>query len=146
MDELAGRTVDAAAVLGARDSLADELADLDDWPSRFDLLDRTLRRRIERARTASSEVLWAWDRLARRHGRVAVGELTAELGWSRRRIASRFREEVGLPPKRAARLLRFERARALLEGADRPGLAEVALATGFYDQSHPPTSSAGSPA
>jgi transcriptional regulator GlxA family with amidase domain len=81
-------------------------------------------------------VIWAWDQLARDHGRVLVGDLCAELGWSRRRIAARFREEVGLAPKGAARLLRFERAKALLESAERPSLADVALESGFYDQSH----------
>ena len=136
MDELAGRTVDAPAVLGARETLGEELADLDDWPNRFALLDRALLRRLGRTRPPSSEVMWAWDQLSRGYGRVPVGDLTAELGWSRRRIASRFREEVGLTPKRAARLLRFERARALLDGADRPSLADVALESGFYDQSH----------
>jgi AraC-like DNA-binding protein len=136
MNELAGRTVDAAAVLGHRESLAEELALLDDWPSRFALLDRALLRRLGRARPASSEVMWAWDQLARDHGRALVGDLCAELGWSRRRMASRFCEEVGLPPKRAARLLRFERAKALLEGAERPSLADIALESGFYDQSH----------
>jgi len=136
MNEIAGRTVEAAAVLGAGEDLTEQLADLDDWRSRFALLDRTLARRFERARPPSSEVLWAWDRLARSHGRVPVGELTAELGWSRRRIVARFREEVGLPPKTAARLLRFESAKTLLNGADRPPLADVALASGFYDQAH----------
>lgn len=137
MDELAGRTVDAAAILGTRDSLADQLAELSDWPRRFALLDRVLRRRLGRARSPSSEVGWAWDQLTRGHGRVPVGDLAKELGWSRRRIASRFREEIGLPPKRAARLLRFERARALLDGHGRSSsLANVALESGFYDQSH----------
>jgi AraC-like DNA-binding protein len=136
MDEIAGRTVDAAVVLGGRESLVDELADLDDWPSRFDLLDRALMRRLGDARPPTTEIMWAWDQLAHSHGRVPVGALTMELGWSRRRIASRFREEVGLPPKTAARLLRFERAKALLERPDRPALADVALDAGFYDQAH----------
>jgi AraC-like DNA-binding protein len=135
MDELAGRTVDAAAVLGARERLVQELAELHDWPSRFALLDRALLRRLERARPPSTEVMWAWDRLVRDHGRAPIGNLTAELGWSRRRISSRFREEIGLPPKRAARLLRFERAKALLDRADR-SLADIALESGYYDQSH----------
>ena len=136
MRDLAGQTVDAASVLGAGDTLADELADLDDWPSRFDLLDRALLRRLEHARPPSTEVLWAWDQLASAHGCMPVGELTEQLGWSRKRIATRFREEVGLPPKTAARLLRFERAKTLLERGNRPSLAEVALDAGFYDQAH----------
>jgi AraC-like DNA-binding protein len=136
MHELAGRTVDARAVLGVSETLQDQLADLEDWPSRFALLDRALRQRLGRVRLPSTEMVWAWGRLARGQGRVPVGALTEELGWSRRRMVARFREEVGLPPKAAARLIRFERAKSLLERQDRPALAEVALDSGFYDQSH----------
>ena len=39
-------------------------------------------------------------------------------------------------PKRAARLLRFERARELAEAAERPDWARVAVEAGYYDQSH----------
>ena len=135
MDELTGRTVDAGAILGARDGLSDELGGLNDWPSRFALLDRALLERLERARPPSAEVVWAWDRLLSDHGRARIGDLTGEIGWSRRRIAARFREQVGLPPKSAARLLRFERAKTLLRRPN-ASLAEVALESGFYDQSH----------
>jgi AraC-like DNA-binding protein len=136
LDELSGRTFDAADVLGSGDTLEEELADLGDWPSRFALLDRALLRRTERGPRPSGEVMWAWDRLVRSDGGAPVGDLTVELGWSRRRIASRFREEVGLSPKRAARLMRFERAKALLDTPGRSSLADVALQSGFYDQAH----------
>jgi AraC-like DNA-binding protein len=79
-------------------------------------------------------VLWAWSRLRESHGRTAVGALAEELGWSRRRLVARFREEIGLPPKAVARLLRFEHA---LELVDRGApWAEVAFNAGYYDQSH----------
>ena len=42
----------------------------------------------------------------------------------------------GLPPKVLARVLRFERARRLLQRPDRPALADVAAVCGFYDQAH----------
>jgi AraC-like DNA-binding protein len=86
------------------------------------------------ARHASlAEVAWAWGRLRAAHGLVAIGALAAELGWSRKRIVARFRDEIGLPPKAAAKLLRFERARAL---AGTLPWAELALECGYYDQSH----------
>jgi AraC-like DNA-binding protein len=47
-----------------------------------------------------------------------------------------FREEVGLPPKTIARLLRFERARELAALAEQPDWPRIALASGYYDQSH----------
>jgi AraC-like DNA-binding protein len=73
---------------------------------------------------------------SRRAAAVRIGELTRELGWSRKRIVARFREEIGLTPKQSARLLRFERARALAESGERPDWAWLAREAGYYDQSH----------
>src|SRR3954453_17845242 len=110
LHELTGRTVPAEEILDPL--LTERLAVASDWNARFALLDDVLAHRLADARP-SPEVVWAWRRLCATHGRVAIGELAAELGWSRKRIVSRFRDEIGLPPKTVARLLRFERARAL---------------------------------
>ena len=59
--------------------------------------------------------------------------LAAELGWSRRHLAARFRDEVGVSPKALARLLRFERALELLGTRT---LADIAYECGYYDQAH----------
>jgi AraC-like DNA-binding protein len=67
-------------------------------------------------------------------GAVAVETLAAELGWSRRHFAARFRAEVGMAPKALARLLRFERAVERLRGGEE--LAMIALGCGYYDQAH----------
>lgn len=68
---------------------------------------------------------------------MSVGDLADELGWSRRHLVARFREQVGLPPKVLARVLRFQRSLRLrgADGRPRPW-AEVALACGYYDQAH----------
>ena len=73
---------------------------------------------------------------ARRVGRsVQIGSLGAELGWSPHRLIARFREHVGLSPKTAARVIRFDRAVASLRsGTSR--IAEVAAACGYADQAH----------
>jgi AraC-like DNA-binding protein len=131
LHELAHRTVPLEDVLDAP-FLVERLADASDWDARFALLDAALAPRLADARP-SREVAWAWQRLRETHGRVAVGELAAELGWSRKRIVARFRDEIGLPPKAVARLLRFEHAREL---AGTMSWGELAFECGFSDQSH----------
>jgi AraC-like DNA-binding protein len=65
---------------------------------------------------------------------------TAETGWSGRHLAGRFRAEIGLTPKTAARVIRFSRARNLLitrVTADREhSLADLAACCGYFDQAH----------
>ena len=68
---------------------------------------------------------------------MAVGDLATDLGWSRKRLIGRFREHVGVAPKLYGRLLRFQAAVETLRSAtDDLGFAELALACGYYDQSH----------
>jgi AraC-like DNA-binding protein len=131
LHELANRTVPLEEILDAP-FLVERLAAAPDWDSRFALLDDALGRRL--ADTHSSrEIAWAWRRLRETHGGVRVGALAAELGWSRKRIVARFRDEIGLAPKAVARQLRFERAREL---AGTMPWGELAFACGFSDQSH----------
>ena len=130
LHELAHRTVPLEEILDP--FLIERLADARDWNARFALLDGVLAPRLADARP-SPEVAWAWRQLRATHGRVASGELAAELGWSRKRIVARFRDEIGLPPKAVARLLRFERAREL---AGTMSWGELAFECGFSDQSH----------
>jgi len=75
-------------------------------------------------------------RLSASHGQVQITALAKEVGWSRRHLGERFRREFGLTPKVAGRVMRFEVAHRLLQGPQRPGLAEVAARAGFYDQAH----------
>jgi AraC-like DNA-binding protein len=131
LHELAHRTVPLEQILDVP-FLVERLADARDWDARFALVDKTLTPRLADARP-SREVAWAWQRLRATHGRVPIGELAAELGWSRKRIVARFRDEIGLPPKSVARLLRFERAREL---AGTMSWGELAFECGFSDQPH----------
>jgi AraC-like DNA-binding protein len=117
-------------------SLVDRLYDAGGWEARFGLVDAVLLRRLADTRPPTPGVAWAWRRLVETDGRVAIGALADELGWSRKRIVARFREEVGLPPKAMARLLRFERARALAERPGRHDWVRIAVECGYYDQSH----------
>ena len=130
LHELAGPAVPAEQILDP--FLVERLANTPGWDARFALLDGALVPRLADARP-SREVAWAWRRLRATHGRVPIGTLAAELGWSRKRIVARFRDEIGLPPKAVARLVRFERAREL---AGTMPWGELAFECGFSDQSH----------
>ena len=136
MDELAGRTVDLRELLGpAVDRLLCELAETDDWGVRLDLAEGLLAARAGEGVPVSAEVAWSWRRLIESRGAVRISELAGEVGWSHRHLISRFRRQVGLAPKTAARVIRF---RAMLAGlgAGRDGLAELAYEHGYSDQAH----------
>ena len=67
-------------------------------------------------------------------GQVRVERLAAETGWSRKRLWSRFRSQLGLTPKRAAQLIRFDHAAHRLAAGHSAAL--VAAESGYADQSH----------
>lgn len=135
LHELAERQIPLQDVLD-EPLLVERLHDTRSWEERFSLLDDVFARRLATAPPLSPEIAWAWTRLVESDGNVRIGELARELGWSRKRIAARFRDHIGLAPKRAARLLRFERARELTETAAPADWAWIAREAGYYDQAH----------
>ena len=137
MHELADRVTPIEAVLGREGAeLPERLATAPGWDARFAALDRLLGRRLAEARTPAAGVEHAWWRLVGTHGATPVERLAEEIGWSRRHLFARFREHTGLPPKVFARILRFQRAAALMARPDGPSLCEIALDCGYYDQAH----------
>lgn len=117
-------------------TLAERLTTASDWTERFALLDDLFSARIARAnRLPRREVRWAWEQLERSGGAIPIGALSREIGWSGRHFANCFRDATGLSPKAAARRLRFDRARCMIEGS-MTTLADVAAACGYSDQSH----------
>jgi len=141
----------AHAVLGACAELSGTVVTLDDlwgreasriqeqlraaasWEDRFAIAEAALARRQTR-RTVDPEVAFAWRRMVASRGRVRVERLAAEAGWSRKRLWSRFRSQIGLTPKRAARLWRFDHAARLLTAGHSAAVA--AADSGYADQSH----------
>jgi AraC-like DNA-binding protein len=88
------------------------------------------------ARPLSREMRWTWDRIVETAGQISIGSLSADLGWSRRRLVERFREDIGLAPKVFARVLRFNHAVETLKAGELRRLSDVALDCGYYDQAH----------
>ena len=139
MHELRNRVVPLPELLGPEAGLLIErLAEARSSQEQFAVLDRALERPLRGSAAGSPEVEWAWAELERTAGSVPIGRLRAELGWSRKRLAARFREEIGLTPKAVARVMRFEALlrRLWLRSVRAPRWAELALECGYFDQSH----------
>jgi AraC-like DNA-binding protein len=126
---------DAIGVDGRR--LVEQLRGTSAWDARFRILEAfVVSRLLGASRDPSPEVVWAWQKLDRSGGRAPIGSIATELGWSQKRLIARFREQVGLPPKTLARVLRFDRAVSALAGVAAPDWTGIALECGYYDQPH----------
>ena len=79
-------------------------------------------------------MLGTWSALVRSGGREPIAEIARDLGWSRRHLTEQFTRAVGVSPKTYARIVRFDRARALIAAGG--SLGDVALDAGYYDQAH----------
>lgn len=135
LSELTNRVLELDQLLGRdADQLLERLYDAGTWEQRFALLDAVLMHRMAQAKSSDLAVVEAYMRLRKSHGSIEIGDLCRQIGWSKRHLATRFREQVGLTPKIYARVLRFERATALLRRDGGSCLAEVALECGYYDQ------------
>jgi len=137
--EISHRVVPLVELLpGCLDSLRDQLAHMENWSSRLDLVESFLSRRILTSPLDSRRIDWAVDRIHASRGRLEIGQLRAELGISHKHLISLFREHVGIPPKLLARLVRFQSTLESLrsERAAASSLAELSLELGFFDQAH----------
>ncbi|WP_119292365.1 helix-turn-helix domain-containing protein [Streptomyces sp. YIM 130001] len=132
--DLSGAMVSLDALWGREAGRTQErLREAGSWEDRFAVAREVLERRSA-CRAVDPEVAFVWGQMVRCRGRVRVERLADEAGWSRKRLWSRFRDQVGLTPKRAAQLVRFDHAvHRLAEGQ---ASALVAAEGGYADQSH----------
>jgi AraC-like DNA-binding protein len=126
------------------------------WEERFDAMERLIGSRVARY-AVPPHIEHAWNRLVTTWGQAPVGSLAAGARCSHRQLIRQFRTFVGLPPKKVAMLLRFNRSidavtrngpansphRPYLEGSAPPGAdalgtrwAHIAAECGYFDQSH----------
>jgi AraC-like DNA-binding protein len=139
LHELTDRTTDLRDLTGnPAHELAERCHDASDSPGRVGRAIAWLSDRLAHAPNAprsSPAVRWAADRIASECGAVRIEEVRAQTGLSARILAASFLEQVGVTPKRYARVHRFRRALGMLHAGSQ-GLASVALRAGYYDQPH----------
>lgn len=135
--ELWDLSVELATVVGRPgDELWERLQVTRSWGARFDACDQVLSRWLREDRTADA-VAGAWRAIVAAGGRLTVDELAWRAGYSRQHLTRLFRRELGVGPKVASRVVRFDRAAQLLRRtAPPPPLADVAEVCGYVDQAH----------
>lgn len=137
MSELADRMVPFDEVLGAAGrQLRERLGQEADWHRRLDILEGYIIERLAKIPAVSSEISWALEKIMASGGRSRISSIATEIGWSRKHLASRFADQVGVGPKAIARIIRFNRAANLAKQPNRTGWADLAAECGYADQAH----------
>jgi AraC-like DNA-binding protein len=134
--ELSNQTLELRVAFGTEAAeLENRLYDAPSLPERVTLLDAFFLRRLlvsspyDFARYVAHFIETA-------AGAVNMKYLSAEVGYSIRRVDRSFRQCFGLTPKFYARVVRFQRALRMLSAESASDLTALALACGYYDQSH----------
>jgi AraC-like DNA-binding protein len=134
--ELGRQVVPLEEIFGVEGAhLAEQLAEAGDSGSRFDIVECFLVRRLQVGRAADPVVVAAHHRLVAAEGRVRVATLASDLNVSRRHLSARFHQQLGMPPKAFARLLRFHAVCRRIAEAPTTW-ADVAVECGYSDQAH----------
>ncbi|MFK4088421.1 helix-turn-helix domain-containing protein [Kribbella sp. NPDC020789] len=135
--ELCDRPVTVEQVWGRRAvaELRDRLAMAGGPQEMLTLLEEELMRRL--GETAGlGLVRHTGSVLATAKGSVAIGDLTATVGVSSTHLAQRFKELVGVTPKRLARSYRFTATMLAVDPSGPIDWGEVAARAGYFDQAH----------
>ena len=137
MHSLMNRVVGLDALLGqSAMRLEERLREERSWDRRFDVLDRVLTARLNTRADAPIGVRWAYMQLLRHPKPMAVSAIASELQWSRRRLVLAFREHIGMTPKSAARVIRFDRVVRRVRAVRPAPWSTLALDCGYADQAH----------
>src|SRR5262245_30761760 len=135
--ELADAHVDLGSVLGKTAAeLRERLCTAATPAKRFDVLEEVLLRRLRQSARRHEAIPVALGAFEPADAAVKVRDLARQVGLSQRRFIQLFTAEVGMTPKLYGRVRRFQRARELVRNVTKPDWAAVAVACGFFDQSH----------
>ena len=135
--ELRDRPVTVEQVWGrpAVAELRDRLATADGPHDMLTLLEDELMRRL-REPAGLGLVRHAGSVIVANSGAVAIGDLNVAAGVSKTHLAQRFKELIGVTPKRLARTYRFAATVFAIDPAGPIGWGDLAAGAGYFDQAH----------
>ena len=137
--DVTGCVIEAEAVLGGRAgvrALVERMSNAPNLGVALDWLEAWILDRFAQARPAHVATRVAGSLLRRAQGTLSVEGLADASALSPRRLRELFLREVGVSPKRLARILRFRAAVERLATAPAVDLARLAVDCGYYDQAH----------
>ena len=131
--DFADRTVALDQVLGREaEEFGDRLLASGTTDAQLDILDAFLARRLSVAADRDGRMALIMNRLRRE----SVSTTADALGWSRKRLASWFRDHAEMRPAQFSRLARFERFTGAMQREPHASLAALASDAGYADQAH----------
>jgi AraC-like DNA-binding protein len=136
LSELSGLTADLQDLVGrASAELTEVCAGASSTEERLRRAAAWVAERVAQSPGVDPAIAWIASQIERCQGAVSISELRDRTGLTKTRLATAFREQIGVAPKLYARLLRFRHTLNLLN--EGPGsLADLACTAGYYDQPH----------
>lgn len=136
MPQLVNMAVPIRDVLGARGaSLRDAVLAAPDFAARADAAEAWLYNRLDGAQAGAPLDTAAWM-LVRSGGAPRISQLAERIALSERQFNRSFIARVGMRPKLFARISRLHNVLRAHAAAPHRTLTELALAAGYFDQSH----------
>jgi AraC-like DNA-binding protein len=114
--------------------LSDQVRSARTWEERGRVVDQFLLERATHGPQPSPEVTRAWQLLMRSGGQTTISGIADEVGWSHKHLITKFKQQIGLTPRLAARLLRLSMVWRHL--GDDQSWARIAAGSGYADQPH----------
>jgi AraC-like DNA-binding protein len=135
VSEIGGSLVGLEDIIGAdARRLSEQVLSTRTWKERGRLLDDFLLARATHGPQPSPEVTHAWHLLAHSRGRDPIKEIARQVGWSHKHLITKFKQQVGVAPHTAARLVRLSTVWKHID--HHQTWARIAAESGYTDQSH----------
>jgi AraC-like DNA-binding protein len=135
VSEIGGLLVGLEDIVGAKARrLSEQVMSAPTWEQRGRLVDDYLLDLATRGPQPSPEVSHAMYLLKHSGGRDPIREIARQVGWSHKHLITKFKQQVGVTPHTAARLLRLNTVWRHLD--HKQTWARIAAESGYTDQSH----------
>jgi AraC-like DNA-binding protein len=135
VSEIGGTLVGLDDIVGAdARRLCEQVQSARTWKARGRLLDDFLLDRAIRGPQPSPEVSRAWRLLTRSGGRSTIRDLARQVSWSHKHLITKFKQQIGVTPQLAARMVRLSTVWRHLDREQ--SWARIAAECGYADQAH----------